>query len=78
MIRILESTARLISHELPRITTMKKKDGYDGYGHSKRVKDKTLALIKSLDKSDLRYNDKVYKLLEELKEKRFRLASLDK
>ena len=57
---------------------VKKKNGYDGYGHSKRIKDKTLVLIKSLDKSDMRFNDKLYKLLEELREKRYRLASLEK
>ena len=49
---------------------IKKKDGSDGYGHSKRIRDKTLALIKSLDRRDLPFNVKLYGLLEELKEKR--------
>ena len=56
----------------------KQKDGSDGYGHSKRIKDKTLALIKSLDNSDMGFNAKLYKLLDELKEARFRLKGLDK
>ena len=56
----------------------KKKDGNDGYGHSKRIRDKTLVLIKSLDRRDLPFNVKLYGLLEELKEKRYRLKDLEK